>query len=368
MESLGEKLKTARENKGLNYDQVSRETNISIRFLECMEMENFSGFPGETYIIGFIKNYGTYLELDVQKLLSLYRALKIQEQPLPVEQLLKPQTNISNILFISAIVIIILGLIAGGIYFIFFGRPEKIPLSVPDKHSPVEYSMEGTSMEKRLYVNDSILIPVKSDTYRLELFNLGDAVTIHTPETSIILDLSQEVNVDLTNNGLHDLHITVIDFAKNNADMGALLHFTLLETIAIPEDPEDADQLTPEIRQVAANSTLIPSTPNAYPFTLRCSFQGFCMFRWEVLNERDRQERNERYFQRSEELNIQAQNGIRLWASNAHAAKLQLIGGGRTIPVELGSAGEVVVAEIRWMRSENNNFRLVYSRLETGTN
>jgi hypothetical protein len=90
------------------------------------------------------------------------------------------------------------------------------------------------------------------------------------------------------------------------------------------------------------------------------------MFRWEILMERDRRERNERYFQRSDELNIQAQNGIRIWVSNAQAAKFQVIGGGRTVPVEIGSAGEVVVADIRWVRDDDNRYRLIVARLESG--
>jgi hypothetical protein len=87
------------------------------------------------------------------------------------------------------------------------------------------------------------------------------------------------------------------------------------------------------------------------------------MFRWEIINERDRRERNERYFQRSDELNIQAQNGIRIWVSNAQAAKYQVIGGGRSAAVEIGIPGEVVVAEIRWVRSDDNQYRLALIRL-----
>jgi hypothetical protein len=111
---------------------------------------------------------------------------------------------------------------------------------------------------------------------------------------------------------------------------------------------------------------VIFSSPSAYPFTLQAAFQGYCMFRWEILFERDRQDRNEQYFQRGNELNIQAQNGIRIWASNGQAAKLQVIGGGRTVPAELGGAGEVVVADLRWVRDEENRYRLVLVRLETG--
>jgi hypothetical protein len=114
-----------------------------------------------------------------------------------------------------------------------------------------------------------------------------------------------------------------------------------------------------------SSSTVIFSSPNAYPFTLQAHFQGYCMFRWEILAERDRSGRNERYFQRADELNIQAQNGIRIWISNAQAARFQVIGGGRTVSVELGGAGEVVVADIRWVRDEENRFRLLVARLET---
>ena len=109
---------------------------------------------------------------------------------------------------------------------------------------------------------------------------------------------------------------------------------------------------------------MIFSSPNPYPFTLQSRFQGYCLFRWEFLAERDRQGRNEEYFQRSGELDIQAQNGIRIGVSNAQAVKLEVIGGGRTVPVELGGAGEVVVAEIRWVRDEENRYRLILARVE----
>ena len=112
-------------------------------------------------------------------------------------------------------------------------------------------------------------------------------------------------------------------------------------------------------------STVIFTSPNPYPFTLQSVFQSYCMFRWEVLMERDRRDRNERFFQRLDELNIQAQNGIRIWMSNAQAARFVVIGGGRQVPVEIGSSGEVVVADIRWVRDEDNRFRLIVVRLET---
>jgi cytoskeletal protein RodZ len=367
MESLGEKLRHARLEKELSFDQISRDTNISLRFLEALETENFAVFPGEPYVIGFLKNYGTYLDLDVQKLISLYKALKIQEQPVPVEQLLKPQRRVPKVFIAVVLSLAVLGGGGWGIYNLIITRLNNAPVNIPVNRAPAEYVMEGSSMERRLYRNDSILVQTGTDMYKLELANLGETVTLRTPTGSVILDLSQEANVDLNNDGLYELRVTVADFAKNNPDMGVLLHFFLMDSIGFYDTAQTA-QDTPFTNPVsAATTTLLPSSASAYPFTLQVIFQGYCMFRWEVLNERDRRDRNQRYFERAAELNIQAQNGIRIWVSNAQAARFQVIGGGRTVPVEVGAAGEVVVSDIRWVRDEDSRYRLVLVRLETGS-
>jgi len=365
MESLGEKLKSSRVEKGLSLDQVSRETNISIRYLEALETENFAVFPGEPYVIGFLKNYGMYLDLDVQKVISLYRALRIQEQPIPVEQLLKSPPRLPRFLIPTLVTLLILGLSTWGIFSLIKNNRNNAAQSTPVTRAPAEYIMEGNSMERRLYKNDTVLVSVENETYKLELYNLGETVTIRTPAGSRNLDLSQEITIDLNNDGVPDLRITVADFAKNNADMGALLHFIFIDS-AVYTGAEIEQNAVTAITVSASSTTIIPASISAYPFTLQVSFQGYCMFRWEILNERDRRGTNQRYFQRAEQLDIQAQNGIRIWASNAQAARFQIIGGGRTFPVDLGSPGEVVVADFRWVRDEENRFRLVLMRLETG--
>jgi|TergutMp193P3_1026864.scaffolds.fasta_scaffold16345_2 cytoskeletal protein RodZ len=376
MESLGEKLKSARLEKGLDFDQISRETNISLRYLEALETENFNVFPSEPYIIGFLRNYSAYLDLDIQKTISLYKALRIQEQPIPVEQLLKHQSILPRILLPLLVSLVILGIAGIAVYYIFFVRERKPVVNTPAVRVPVEYVMEANLMERRFYRNDALLVMIDSNVYRLELANLGEAVTIRTPESSVILDLSQEANVDLNNDGIPELRITVADFAKNNADMGVLLHFFLMDSVALYDDAmENSQNFTGTVSTLSSviQTTILPP-PNtgflssAFPFTLQVSFQGYCMFRWEIINESDRRGSNQNYFQRSDELNIQAQNGIRIWMSNAQAARFQVIGGGRTVPVEIGVAGEVAVADIRWFRVEENRYSLMLVRLETSSN
>ena len=364
MESLGEKLKSARENKDISLDQAGKDTRIAVRYLQALEQEDFSVFPGEAYVTGFIRNYSAYLDLNVNDLLSLYKNLQLQEQPIP-EQLLKRPSSWPKIVLGIAIAVLVLGLTILAIALLAT-RPKVQNHVQAAPRSTVEYQMSGDIFERHFFIGDSILVADGSDLFKVEFFNLGETVIIQTLSGRISLDLGQEENIIL-NNSDSVLKIKALDYDKNKTDMGARLHFELIDAsegipfFAIIDETVSADSPEAVSRPVSA---VLFSSPNPYPFTLQAVFQGYCMFRWEVLMERDRRDRNERYFQRNDELNIQAQNGIRLWTSNAQAAKFQVIGGGRTVPFELGAAGEIVVAEVRWVR-DDSRFRLIVTRLES---
>ena len=363
MESLGNKLRTAREEKSLTYNEVSKETNIAPRYLEALEKEDFALFPGEPYALGFLKNYGEYLGLNLEELNFLYRSLKIQEQPAPVEQLLRDPSPLPKILKWAAIILAILAVVGGGAYLVYSRFPGRAEAPPAVARTPSEYVLNTDFMERRFYPGDSILVTEGTNSYKLVFSSLSDAITITTPSGSVMLDLAQEVTVDLNNDGFPELRIIAADFAKNDTVSGALLRFE-------QEKPPQAASAPPvelPLESLSAGrepATVLFSSPNAYPFTLQVVFQGYCLFRYEILFERDRPGRSEQYYQRSEELSLTAQNGIRLGISNARAVMLQVIAGGRTMPLEVGGPGEVVAADLRWVRDEENRYSLALIRLE----
>ena len=359
MESLGNKLKNVREAKGLSYEYVSQETNISSRYLEALEREDFSPFPGEPYVLGFLKNYGEYLGISTEELQSLYRSIKLRDQPVPVEELLRNPSPVPKILKVLAVCLAVLLLGAAVAYFIL-RFPFKTETAPPPERAASEYLLNTDFLERRFYPGDSILVSDGNDTYKLVFSSISDAVTINTPRGPVMLDLGQEVTVDLNSNGSEDLRIIAADFVKNDAQAGALLRFEQ----EVPPQTVTPSVIPMETLGPAREAINILSSSGAFPFTLQAVFQGYCLFRYEVLFERDRQGRNELYYQRSDELNIYAQNGIRLGISNAQAVKLQVIGAGRTVPFEAGGAGEVVAADLRWVRDDESHYRLVLLRLE----
>jgi len=362
VESLGNKLKTAREEKSLTYAEVSKETNIAIRYLEALEKEDFTLFPGEPYALGFLKNYGEYLGLNLEELNFLYRSLKIQEQPAPVEQLLRDPSPLPKIMKWIAASLLILAVVGGAAYLIYLRFPRRAEAPPTVTRTPSEYVLNTDLMERRFYPGDSILVTEGTNSYKLVFSSLSDAITITTPGGPVMLDLAQEVTVDLNNDGFPELRIIAADFAKNDNASGALLRFE-------QEKPPQAAIASVEIPLESLSAgrepaTVLFSSPNAYPFTLQVVFQGYCLFRYEILFERDRPGRSEQYYQRSEELSLTAQNGIRLGISNARAVMFQVIAGGRTMPLEVGGPGEVVAADLRWIRDEDNRYSLALIRLE----
>lgn len=117
MESIAEKLRNAREEKGYSLEQVARDTHIAKRYITAMESEDFSVFPGEPYVIGFLKNYSSYLGLNPNEVVTLYRNLKLQEQPAPIDELLD-RRRLPGLWKILLVIVVILVLGVGG-YFLF---------------------------------------------------------------------------------------------------------------------------------------------------------------------------------------------------------------------------------------------------------
>jgi len=90
VESIGEKLKSARTSRKLVLRDVAKDTNIAPSYIEALEDEEFDKFPSETYVIGFLKTYSEYLKLDADEIIHLYKGYKIGESATPIEELTKP--------------------------------------------------------------------------------------------------------------------------------------------------------------------------------------------------------------------------------------------------------------------------------------
>lgn len=77
MQSIGERLEEARKRRGISIREASEATKIRGDFLLSFENNQFDvGLP-EIYVRGFLRNYGSFLKVDGEKLATDYNATLI---------------------------------------------------------------------------------------------------------------------------------------------------------------------------------------------------------------------------------------------------------------------------------------------------
>jgi cytoskeleton protein RodZ len=62
--SVGERLRAAREEKGMSLEDIAAQTRIPLRHLESIERSEWDKLPAPTYTIGFARSYATSVGLD----------------------------------------------------------------------------------------------------------------------------------------------------------------------------------------------------------------------------------------------------------------------------------------------------------------
>lgn len=86
MTELGQKLKEAREAKGLSIDQLHEITKIQKRHLVAIEEGNYDVLPGAFYARAFIKQYADAAGLNGEELLIEYQSTIPQSENRDVPQ------------------------------------------------------------------------------------------------------------------------------------------------------------------------------------------------------------------------------------------------------------------------------------------
>lgn len=72
MKITGQILKENRERKGISISEVAIATKINNKTLLAIEAGNVEQLPPKTFLRGFVRAYASYLELDVDSVMSTY--------------------------------------------------------------------------------------------------------------------------------------------------------------------------------------------------------------------------------------------------------------------------------------------------------
>lgn len=131
LNTIGERLRSARESKGLSLEAVRKATKIHPETIDALENGRLEDKVGEAYAKAFIKNYAAYLGMDARSIAAEYSSKKYaaekcaggakKDEPRKREQAPKkkaPQKNsntelIRSVVAILAAIAVIFALILG---------------------------------------------------------------------------------------------------------------------------------------------------------------------------------------------------------------------------------------------------------------
>jgi|ERR1051325_4693165 cytoskeletal protein RodZ len=71
-QSIGEKLRLAREARGIALRDISEQTRISMRYLEAIETDDYQRLPGGIFNRSFIRAYAKFVSYDEHEALEDY--------------------------------------------------------------------------------------------------------------------------------------------------------------------------------------------------------------------------------------------------------------------------------------------------------
>src|ERR671935_117825 len=71
-QSIGEKLRLARETRGIALREISEQTRISMRYLEAIESDNYGNLPGGIFNRSFIRAYAKFIGYDEHEAIEDY--------------------------------------------------------------------------------------------------------------------------------------------------------------------------------------------------------------------------------------------------------------------------------------------------------
>ncbi len=224
-QTLGEKLRQAREAQGITISDIAEQTRISPLYIESIENDDYRPLPGGIFNKGFVKSYARCVGIDEQEALQDYSELISQQSDYKGDE---PQTyrpevltddhSSSSMLPTIIIAIIILGLMTWGLLALvryFQNKPDEAEnivatnsnsasnVNVVVTPTPVQVpSMENLKVEFKTS-NDPISLTTVSDGKKTYTLVKQDAPAAFQPKESLKIGFAKSLasNAQLTING-----------------------------------------------------------------------------------------------------------------------------------------------------------------------
>ncbi|MGI8998293.1 MAG: RodZ domain-containing protein [Candidatus Limnocylindria bacterium] len=245
---LGEVLRTAREARSVDLARVERDTKIRERYLSALERGEYRELTGAVYTKGFLRNYGSYLGLDPEYLIDLYRlessASAVERPsahapPRPMSVRRRRTFVVTPGAVVAAILTILVGALVAWIVFEFinFARTPELQILQP--------------------VGDVSEHPEETITIRgMTVANATITVTGLPENPSATADAEGrfEITLELLP-GSNEIHLVATDPVTRRASAESIRRINFVTEVAASPPPSASGDLAVTLTQPEADAT-----------------------------------------------------------------------------------------------------------------
>jgi transcriptional regulator with XRE-family HTH domain len=199
-------LREARMARGISLEQVTRDIHISKSFLEALEAGDYTDFPGDAYVTGFIRSYASYLELDPEPLVDRYR---MQQAASGAADDVPPGRRRSPLV---AVLVLALLLFAAGVAALV--RWVIPPAAVADRNvgqqadaPATPFVMTGDVVIQVLAIGTVLQVPIGDRRYEVLLARYDNGLVIRYGGNEVLLAVGGERLLDLDGDSQTDLRM-----------------------------------------------------------------------------------------------------------------------------------------------------------------
>lgn len=184
--TLGEKLRQAREARGISISEVAEQTRISALYLESIENNDYRNLPGGIFNKGFVKSFAKYVGVDEHEALQDYSRLMSEqgEENVDDPKTYKPEVLTddqarSSMLPTIIFAVIILGLLTWGVLTLvnYYQNSQNQPVSANTNANKTSNAAANSNANANVTVNTAMQPLPSTNEIKLE-FKTTEKVSV----------------------------------------------------------------------------------------------------------------------------------------------------------------------------------------------
>ncbi|TVR72090.1 MAG: hypothetical protein EA427_03600 [Spirochaetaceae bacterium] len=352
MESISGKLLAAREVKGVSLEQAARDTHISKRYIVALETEAFDDFPGEAYFLGFLRSYSSYLGLNSDDIVGLYRNYQLQEQPAPINELLdrKPRKTLPLLPILLILVIVLL--VAGGAALLMTGMvrfPSFQSTPAEGAAQIVDYRLTDQFVERRFVEGNRVAVPLQEGESIFQFVSIGDRVAVGSEAGIVEFAGGDERLLDITGGGSPDIRVAIRQIYRNEMPPAVVARIDRVLERPVSTVAEETTLSEEDRADIAIGRTTEPSRERSPRIVTRLEREGAFEVQAEIVGltvlryQTDDGARQEQVLNSGQSIRFSVNEMARLWVSNAGNVRMNVA----DTPLDLGRQGVVTALVLR---------------------